>query len=266
MPREFAKEVTLQNAVAATGNGTAMDVSGLSALGIQITGTFSATVTFQGTVDGSNWVAVQGVNMNDGSVTNNTTSTGIFMVPVAGLAQFRVAVTWTSGTSVTVKAQGTTADIPQRKDYATKIVEVTLSLDTDAYADEDLLADTQEVANAVRFPGGTALWTSCVVLDKDDQGEDMDIILLRTNVSMGTENSAIAPTDASADEILGIINIDTWDDLTNSQIGVAAGGTDLPIAVDAASGSTSLYVAVKSEGAGTYTASGITLKLGFLQD
>jgi hypothetical protein len=36
--------------------------------------------------------------------------------------------------------------------------------------------------------------------------------------------------------------------------------------VEAGSGSTSLYVAAISRGTGTYTASGITLKIGILQD
>ena len=34
------------------------------------------------------------------------------------------------------------------------VLDVTLSLDTNAYSDGDVLAATQEIANAVRVPGG----------------------------------------------------------------------------------------------------------------
>ena len=64
------------------------------------------------------------------------------------------------------------------------IKEVTLTLDTGAYADGDVMAATQEVANAVRQKGGRAVLQSVVVLDKDDQGKDFDLLILRTNVSI----------------------------------------------------------------------------------
>lgn len=147
----------------------------------------------------------------------------------------------------------------------TVVKEVTLSLDTSAYADGDVLAATQEITDAVRVAAGTAVWHSLIVLDKDDQGEALDIVLLRTNVSIGTENAAVSVSDADADEILGIVEIASgdWVDLINSQH-ITKG--NLGIDVDAAAAATSLFVAAISRGTGTYTASGITLKLGFLRD
>lgn len=144
--------------------------------------------------------------------------------------------------------------------------EVTLTLDTSAYAANDVLADTQEIANAVRYDGGTGIIHSCTLLDKDDNGEAIDVYFLRTNVSMGTKNSAISITDANADEILGFAEILAADykDLVASQLAQA---TNLGITARAATDSTSLYVAaVLRSGTPTYTASGITLKIGILQD
>jgi len=145
------------------------------------------------------------------------------------------------------------------------VKEVTLTLDTSAYADGDVLADTQEVANAIRVNNGTGMLHSIVLLDKDDQGEALDIVILKTNVSIGTENSAVSITDANADEIQGIIEIQTGDyvDLVGSQLVTKQG---LAICVQADTSATSLWVAAISRGTGTYTASGITLKLGFLQN
>lgn len=98
----------IQDAVAATGNGAAVTIGdstvGGFALGcFQVTGTFSATVTFEATLDGSTWVALETTSVGAAStVATSTTSAGIFRFNCLGLFQVRARVTWTSGTSVTV--------------------------------------------------------------------------------------------------------------------------------------------------------------------
>jgi len=145
------------------------------------------------------------------------------------------------------------------------VKEVTLTLDTNAYADGDVLAATQEIATAMRVNGGTGVLQSLVVLDKDDQGGALDILILRTTGSIGTENAAAGPTDAVADEILAVVEVtaSNYVDLANSQIAVKP---NLGIIVDAAAASQSLFVAAIRRDTKTYTAAGITLKLGFLRD
>jgi hypothetical protein len=142
--------------------------------------------------------------------------------------------------------------------------EVTLSLDTSQYADGDVLADTQEIASALRISGGSGILHSVTVLDKDDQGEALDLLLLNASGSIGTENAAVSVSDAVADTIMGVVEVAAGDfvDLVNSQI---AAKTNLGIVLEVASGS-SLYVAAISRGTGTYTTAGITLKLGIIQD
>jgi hypothetical protein len=145
------------------------------------------------------------------------------------------------------------------------ILEVTLSLDTGIYASGDVLAATQVVTGAMRVNAGTAIWQSLILLDKDDQAGALDIVLLQTNVAIGTENAAVSITDASADEILGVVEIAAGDyvDLVGSQI-VQKDGIGVVVAAPAAT--KDLYVAAISRDAKTYTAAGITLKLGFLRD
>jgi len=145
------------------------------------------------------------------------------------------------------------------------VKEITLSLDTNAYADGDVLAATQEIATAMRVNGGAGVLQSLVVLDKDDQAGALDILILRTTGSIGTENGAAGPTDAVADEIIATVEITSTDyvDLANSQIATKA---NLGILVDSATASQSLFVAAISRDTKTYTAAGITLKLGFLRD
>lgn len=99
----------LQSAAAATGNGAALDISqpgkgGFSTVVFQLTGTFTATVTFEGTVDGTNWGAIQVVPTATGTAATTATGTGLFRADVRGLAKVRARVSaYTSG-NVTVEA------------------------------------------------------------------------------------------------------------------------------------------------------------------
>lgn len=94
----------LQNAAAATGDGSVMGVEGAAALGVQITGIFTATVTFEVSIDGATWVAVTGKNLGTGARATTATAAGIYTINVAAYAYFRARLTWTSGTSITATA------------------------------------------------------------------------------------------------------------------------------------------------------------------
>jgi len=93
---------TLQNAVSATGNGTDFIVDGYGVATLQITGTFVATVTFYGSVDGTNFINIPAQNRNTGERALTTTTTGLYEIDCRGLQKIRASVTWTSGTSITI--------------------------------------------------------------------------------------------------------------------------------------------------------------------
>lgn len=95
---------TLQNAVSATGNGSTLSVDGMATVVATVSGTFTATITFEGTEDGSTWQSILASRYAATTIASTTTSAGVFEVPVSGLVSFRARVTWTSGTSVTVTA------------------------------------------------------------------------------------------------------------------------------------------------------------------
>lgn len=148
----------------------------------------------------------------------------------------------------------------------TAIPSVIFSLDTSAYASGDLLADTQAVTSVFRVTDGTGVLASITLNDKDDQGVALYIVILDANVTLGTENAAPSISDANADSILGIIAVATtdWLDLGGCKVANIR-GINLPI--KAASGTTSLYIGlVNSTGTPTFTASGVTARLGVLQD
>jgi len=99
----------MQSAAAATGNGTAITVKDMATLGLQVTGTFVATVTFEATLDDTNWVSLQVANVATGAVSTTTTVPGVFTCQVAGLAKVRARISaYTSG-AITVTSFATSA-------------------------------------------------------------------------------------------------------------------------------------------------------------
>ena len=99
MARALAIDHVFQSAAVATGNGTALDAGGLGLVGVQVEGITTATVTFEGTIDGSTWYAVRVLNVTSGAYATTATADALVQVPVAGLDQLRARVSaWTSGT------------------------------------------------------------------------------------------------------------------------------------------------------------------------
>jgi hypothetical protein len=71
---------------------------GCASVGLQITGTWVGTISFESSLDDTNWVAIGALN-GTGTVIS-TTSNGIFILPGAGYYRLRVRATaWTSGTA-----------------------------------------------------------------------------------------------------------------------------------------------------------------------
>ncbi len=147
---------------------------------------------------------------------------------------------------------------------AIQLREVTLTLDTSAYADGDVLADTQELTEFFNPFNRSVIIQSLQVLDESDQGVALDVLFMRDNTSIGTENAALNISDTDARDIMGIVSVVAGDfvDLVNSK---QAFPQFNPIVIqndDAAEHS--LYVAAVSRGAGTYGATGIRLRIGYI--
>lgn len=140
------------------------------------------------------------------------------------------------------------------------VFDLTLSTPAEAVDDNDVLADTQEIVNVFMRPHALGLLKSIEVIDQDDQANEMDIVFLDSNVSLGTEDSAVSITDANAAHIIGIINVPAanYIDLIGSQVAFVK-NIDLLLKGGA---STSLFVGVITRGTPTHTASGLKLKIG----
>lgn len=163
-------------------------------------------------------------------------------------------------------ASDVSRDDPLPVTTASRIVDVTLSLDTSAaYASGDVLADTQVVSNAMRIINGNGLLNSIVVIDEDDQNQALDLVFMSANVSLGTENSAPSITDANARNILGIVRVNASDFVDLGGVDVAT-ITGLTLGLQAASGTPDLYVAAITRGTPTHTAAGLRLRLNIITD
>lgn len=102
----YEHKVTFHNAASATATGTVMNTAGISLVAVQITGTFVATVTFEGSIDKTNYVSLEAVNSATGAKATTATAAGLYFVPVSGVRAFRCNLTWTSGTSITATGIG----------------------------------------------------------------------------------------------------------------------------------------------------------------
>jgi hypothetical protein len=146
---------------------------------------------------------------------------------------------------------------------AMSLVDVTLSLDTSAYADGDVLADTQEIPDVFLANNTCRKLTSVILLDEDDQGVALDLVFATGNVSLGTENSAPNISDANGRSLQGALRIATTDYIDNggSRLATLRG---VNLVLKSAADSTSLYMgAITRGGTPTYTASGLKVRLGF---
>jgi len=104
----YAENHTFHSAAVGNGNGTALTVTGYAGVGVQVEGITTATVTFQGTIDGSTYYAVEALNYNDGSKATNTTADGLFIVPTAGMDKMRCVISGYSAGTITISGRGVT--------------------------------------------------------------------------------------------------------------------------------------------------------------
>ena len=87
-----------------TGVGRELSVKGYVAIGMQVSGTFVGTVTWQGTVNGDDWVSLLSMNIATGAYGTTATAPGIWAVPTNGSIKVRANVT--AHTSGIIKVMG----------------------------------------------------------------------------------------------------------------------------------------------------------------
>ena len=147
-----------------------------------------------------------------------------------------------------------------------EVIRVTPTIDTNAYGAGEVLFTTTEIPNAVIGNGGCSKLLGVWVLSQSGAVQkDISLVFLQKNTSIGTVNEtpSISDADAEAVNILGTIpNIDAGNtDVDLGGVKIFGGGPQLgqssvaiPILLQAAAGSTSVYFAGLAKEAATYEA------------
>lgn len=108
---------TLQSGATASGNGTAMSVNGLSSAVVTVNCSVACaggtTINFEGSGDGTNFVALNAVQLGTGTVAttilNQGTTITAWQIPIGGLQSIRARISGYSAGTITVTANATAA-------------------------------------------------------------------------------------------------------------------------------------------------------------
>lgn len=96
-----ASDVTASASLSATGSATTATLNGAATATVYISGTWSATVQFEGSTDGTNYYSVNATPVTGGAPVTSTAANGQWQVSTGGLANLRARVSaYTSGTVV----------------------------------------------------------------------------------------------------------------------------------------------------------------------
>ena len=145
-----------------------------------------------------------------------------------------------------------------------KVLRVSPTLSTDAYADNDVFFNATEIPNAVIGNGGCSKLIGVTILNEDDVAHDIDIIFMQKETDLGTINDAVGSgskwTNALEKEagVLGVVKID-WstnsEDLVNNLVYHTSLGnhgaaitTGLPMMLQSEDDSDKVYMAAVSRG------------------
>ena len=133
-----------------------------------------------------------------------------------------------------------------------KVIRVTPTLSTDAYANNDVFFNATEIPNAVLGGQGCSKLLAIYVIDTDNENHDMDLIFMSTNTALGTAGSAanISDANALATDMCGVVSLDFTDrqcslggsTITGFSDGAASTVPSTPMLLQAAAGSTSVFM------------------------
>lgn len=180
-------DTALQSAAAATGNGTSLQVSGMGAVIFTVSGTFAATITFEGTEDGTNWTSLKTFLLGTDTLATTTTTTGTFEAACAGLQLVRARVSSYSSGSVTVTANATVAPANPR------------TMDIASVGGTAVLADSGSNAMRVSLQAqGTPVTGSAAVAANNSNSAALPAVTSKTNYITGFSVTTTGGTGAAA--------------------------------------------------------------------
>ena len=143
-------------------------------------------------------------------------------------------------------------------------IRVVPTLDTSAYAVDDVLFVAVELPDVGLKDTGVLL-ENIFLLDEDDEGAEIDLLFLKSEVAIGDANAAYAFPGASTGELLATVKIATTDYVDHGSFRTAE-KKELNLILRTPEDSENLWVAGVVRGSSTPTyaaADNITLNFGF---
>ena len=126
--------------------------------------------------------------------------------------------------------------------YVTPFIDV--GVNTDIYASGDALG----AKTSVRVPQ-TGIIESIMVIDRDSENVNLDVVLFHTDIAGSAANAAFAPTDVELSTLVGSVLVDTWKVFSTNSMGIE---TAIGLAYRAPGGV--LYFQCVTRGTPTYAA------------
>lgn len=112
-----------------------------STLAVQITGSWAATLLFEGTINGDDWFATDMQPLPSGLLVSSTTSNGVWRTTVAGYSKFRVRTTAiTDEASVAMRVTSGPSAVPVVEDEDAVLTWTRTAVTLTGAADQVLLA------------------------------------------------------------------------------------------------------------------------------
>lgn len=96
--------LTAQGTLAVVNDAVVMPSLNCGAVGFQLAGIWAGTVTFEATLDGVNWVAVNADPVPTGTAATTAAANGIYVVPCSGFSQVRARLSTATSGSATCTA------------------------------------------------------------------------------------------------------------------------------------------------------------------
>ena len=150
------------------------------------------------------------------------------------------------------------------------VISITPETATSECSAGEVVFQADEVENMVAVKGGTCILQSITLLDDDDHGDSIDIVFNSGNGLLDASTAGSTPIDVDDDTssvpggILGVVTVSSYFDGVNWKLGTKE---NIGLVLKAADDTRSIYISAVNRGsAQTWTASGLHLKLGVVQD
>ena len=216
----YGTREAIQSAETATGDGELFNATKFAHAVLQVTGTFVGTITFEGSVNGADWIAIQVHNLTNGAVSTTTTTIGLYGCSLAGLGDVRARISaYTSG-SITVSCRGVeeSAGLSSVQTYPldallegglTELIGINEQVDQNDYSGSigvtlgatysgeilsTMLYSTEDGSGAVQTPEG---WLYCLATDPAIASGDTAMTAAASTISAPPCGRAVGTEEVS---------------------------------------------------------------------